>query len=389
MREAKLSTIILLLLSYVTFSMFRLSLGVAIPDIMVELSIDELRAGILYSTPLWSSAMLLTPAGYLGDRFDKKSILLFGYLLLGLGVVSLAFSPSYSTAFASLLLAGVGGGILVPVYYTLVGEALKNIRGFAVGLAASMFYIGGLIGSILVGFFVSLHQWRVAYLVIGILIICMLIAQLIFLKQTVTVNPKTPLMLFLNLLRERNIAVSAAGICLGSMAMFTVAAWLPTFFITVIGLDATSAGLLLGLFFLARALGSIILGALSDRFGRRTLIMLSGFAATLVTLPLLLTSYTFYIAAAYTLCFGFFASTFWSFFITIPQESVAITHVSSVTGLTQTFALIGSAIGPTLAGAFITRFGLIPALLYTIPLTTFTLTFLSLLLVEKRPKIVK
>jgi MFS family permease len=383
MRETKLSTLLTLLFGYFTYSMFRLSLGVVIPKMMNELSIDELKAGFLYSTPVWSSIVLLTPTGYLGDRFDRKTLLLIGYLLLSLGVLGLAFSSSFSDTFAFLLLAGVGGGFLIPTYYTLVGEAMRNVRGFAIGLATSVFYIGGLIGPILVGFFVSLNKWRVAYLIIGILIVCMLILQLIFIKHTVASNQAKQRLLFFNLLRVRNITVSAVGVLLGNVAIFAAAAWLPTFFMTVTQLDAARAGLLLGLFFLARAIGSITLGALSDRFGRRKLLTFSGFAAAFTTLPLLLTSQTFYAAAGFVIIFGFLASTFWSFFVAITQESVDREYVSSVTGLTQTFGLIGSAIGPIMAGAFIIRFGLILALFFTVTLTASALGFLSLLLIEK------
>jgi MFS family permease len=300
--------------------------------------------------------------------------------------MGLALSSSYSNTLAFLLLAGAGGGILVPTYYTLIGEALKNVRGFAIGLAASVYYIGGLIGSNLVGFFASLRSWRGAYLVIGLMIFCTLILQLVFLKRNVTADSTELRLHFFNLLKTRNIAVSAIGIFLGSVAMFAAAAWLPTFFITVIRLDAAAAGMLLGLFFLARAIGSITLGALSDRFGRRTIIMLSGFAAASITLPLLLTCYTLFVAAAYVISYGFFASSFWSFFVTIPQESVNRELVSSVTGLTQTFGLIGSAIGPIIAGALITRFGLTLALAFTMTSTTFILSLFSLALIEKRPR---
>jgi hypothetical protein len=45
--------------------MFRLSLGVAIPDIMHEFSINAAQAGWLYSATLWITAILLIPSGYL------------------------------------------------------------------------------------------------------------------------------------------------------------------------------------------------------------------------------------------------------------------------------------------------------------------------------------
>jgi MFS family permease len=387
-RESKVSAVVILLLGYITFSMFRLSLGVAIPDIMVEMSIDELRAGILYSIPLWSTAALLTPAGYLADRFQRKKLLLLGYLILGLGVIGLVFSSSYFATSASLLLAGVGAGILVPSYYTLIGEALKNVRGLALGLAAGVYHIGGLVGSILVGFFVSLHRWRAAYLIIGVSVFCMLILQFILLKHAAT-NTEKPRPFLLDLLKIRNVIVSAVGLFLESIALFAAAAWLPTFFITVNRLDAAAAGLLLGISFLARGFGSITLGAFSDRFGRKKVIMISGFATVIITLPLLLTSYPFYVAVAYVIAYGFFASPYWNLFITISQESVNREIVSSVTGLVQTFGLLGSAVGPIIAGALITRFGLTLALIFTITLTIFILALLSLLLIEKRPKIVE
>jgi MFS family permease len=388
MNGARARVVTILLLSYITFAMFGTSLGVAIPDIMVELSIDELKAGILYSANLWSSAALLAPAGYLADRFERKSILLLGYLLVSLGVIGLSFSSTYFCTFAFLILSGVGGGILGPTYYTLVGEILENVRGFAIGLAAGMFYIGGLIGSILVGFFVSLHQWRIAYLIVGVLIFCMFILQLITLKLSSTTYSK-PHLFFSNLLKTRNTAVCALGMFLGSVAIFAAAAWLPTFFLTVTQLEAIGAGLLLGLLFLARAISTISIGALSDKYGRKTLLMISGFAAAFVTLPLLLTYYTFYVAAAYVFAYGFLTSPYWNLFITISQESVSKEQVASATGLTQTFGLIGGAVGPIVAGALIPYVRLPLALVFTMTTTTLAFGLLSLVIMEKRPKLIE
>jgi len=373
-----------LLLGYVTFSMFRLSLGVALPDIMAELSISELWAGVLYSAPLWSTATLLTPAGYLADRFERKNVLLFGYLLLGLGMVGLSFSSNYTNTLAFLALAGCGAGVLVPPYYSLVGELLKDVRGFAVGLAAGVYNIGGLIGSILVGFFVSLHLWRLAYLIIAVAVFCMLAVQLIVIKRSSTVESKVRLN-FISLLKKRNILSSSVGIFLGSVSMFAAAAWLPTFFVKNAYFNIGEAGLCLGLFYLAGAFGSIGLGALSDRFQRKSIILASGVSAAAITLPLLFTTYTFYLALGYVTIFGFLILPYFSLFVTIAQESVAKELVSSATGLTQTFALIGSALGPVIAGSLVTNIGLPLALTFTVTFTTFTYSLISLLIVEKQP----
>ncbi|MEM2321192.1 MAG: MFS transporter [Candidatus Bathyarchaeia archaeon] len=110
-----------LFLGYFSFAMFRLSLGAAIPSIILEMNIDEFRAGLLYSIPLWSTAALLTPAGWLADQFGRKKILLVGYLLLAIRVLSFSYSPNYLFSVISLLISGVGSGMIVPSYYSLMG----------------------------------------------------------------------------------------------------------------------------------------------------------------------------------------------------------------------------------------------------------------------------
>ncbi|WP_455284713.1 MFS transporter, partial [[Eubacterium] cellulosolvens] len=176
----------LLFLGYITSSMFGLSLGVALPEIMVEFSISVTQAGWLYSAPLWSLAILLAPSGYLADRFGRKRVLLWGYLLLVIGVTATGFSRGYWECLSALVGAGAGLGLLVPPYYAMVGEALKGARGLAIGLAAGMYNLGGSVGSILLGIFVSQHQWRFAYHIMGALVFLMMVALFVRLRPPPT-----------------------------------------------------------------------------------------------------------------------------------------------------------------------------------------------------------
>ena len=93
--------IIIILISYIAFSMFRLSLGVALPEIMKEFLINETLAGILYSASFYSSALLLLPAGYLADLYGREKMLFIGYLILTVGVFCSSISPRYFELFVS------------------------------------------------------------------------------------------------------------------------------------------------------------------------------------------------------------------------------------------------------------------------------------------------
>jgi len=382
--------LILLFLGYVSSSMFGLSLGVALPEIMMDFSINVTQAGWLYSAPLWSVAILLTPSGYLADRFGRKRVLLLGYLLLTIGATATGFSRGYFDCLAALVGAGAGLGLLVPPYYAMVGEALKRARGLAIGLAASLYNLGGSVGSILLGIFVSQHQWRFAYYIMGALVFLMMVALFVRLRpprrQTESSSGLNVRSSFKNTMKQRNVFISSISVLIASIGYYAAAAWLPTFLLSSVRVDAAGVGLVFGSFMLIGVVAMPAVGALSDRITRRLTVCLTGIASAAVSVSMFATQYSFWLSVAYSIALGFLLVPAWNLLITIGQESVREEFVTSVTGLVQTFALVGSAVGPIIAGSLIPTLGINQALLYSITLPAVIYGVLALTTVESRRK---
>lgn len=370
--------------------MFGLSLGVALPEIMVDFSINVTQAGWLYSAPLWSVAILMTPSGYLADRFGRKRVLLLGYLLLTIGVIATGFSRGYFECLAALLVAGAGLGLLVPPYYAMVGEALKRARGLAIGLAASIYNLGGSVGSILVGIFVSQHEWRFAYYIMAAIVFLVMVALFLRLRpprrQTESSAGLNAHSSFKNMMKQRNVFISSISLLTASIAYYAAAAWLPTFLLSSVLEDPAGVGFVFGSFMLVGVIGMPTVGALSDRITRRLTVFLTGIASAAVSVSMLTTQYSFWSSVAYSVALGFLLVPAWNLLITIGQESVREEFVTSVTGLVQTFALVGSAVGPIIAGSLIPTLGIDKALLCSITLPAVVYGLLALTVVETRRK---
>lgn len=380
--------LVLLFLGYVSSAMFGLSLGVALPQFMVEFSINVTQAGWLYSAPLWSLAILLTPSGYFADRFGRKRVLLLGYLLLFIGATATGFSRSYWECLAALATGGAGLGLLVPPYYAMVGEALKRARGLAVGLAAGIYNLGGSVGSVLLGIFVSQQHWRFAYYAMGALIFLMMVALSVRLRPPPTqTESRTPLNVrssFKSVIKQRNILVSSISLFVASFSFYAAAAWLPTFLLSFVGVDAAGVGAIFGSFMLVGLVASPTFGALSDRIGRRWMVCLSGIASAAVSIAMLTTKYSFWPSVAYSIMLGFLLVPAWSLLITMGQESVREEFVTSVTGLIQTLGLVGSAVGPIIAGSLIAALGINQGLICSITLPAVAYAVFALTAVETR-----
>src|SRR5262249_45881312 len=107
--------------------------------------------------------------GWLGDRYDRKSLLAAGVGLWSLATVGTAFSVDYKDLFFWRALLGIGEasyGVLAP---TLISDlfAVKK-RGRAMGIYYLALPVGTALGYMLGGKITHELGWRAVFLVVGL-----------------------------------------------------------------------------------------------------------------------------------------------------------------------------------------------------------------------------
>jgi EmrB/QacA subfamily drug resistance transporter len=100
--------------------------------------------------PLTIAVVSLVAAGRLVARFGPRSVLLVGLVLVAIGMVLLARDATGSYAadlLPSMLLFGVGGGLVLPAVTTVImSDATPTDSGLASGLANTSQQVGGAVG---------------------------------------------------------------------------------------------------------------------------------------------------------------------------------------------------------------------------------------------------
>jgi MFS family permease len=119
--------------------------------------------GVAYYLPAY-------PMGVLADRLSRKKLLALGLALNGLGFVTLASSPNYLCALASVTLAGFGGSFYHPAATALVARLFPDRTGRALGLAAIGASLGFFISPIYAGWRAEMsHSWRAPVFELGLI----------------------------------------------------------------------------------------------------------------------------------------------------------------------------------------------------------------------------
>jgi MFS family permease len=86
---------------------------------------------------LFGLAMMLTtlPAGWLSDRRGERAVIVAGFLLQSLGFLLFLVATDFPGFAASMLIFGVGAGVMGPAYNALISKAVpEEMRGIAFGL---------------------------------------------------------------------------------------------------------------------------------------------------------------------------------------------------------------------------------------------------------------
>ena len=271
-------------------------------------------AQLINTAGIFAVGFLMRPVGgyvfgKLADKKGRKVAMTSSVLLMSVGSLMIAILPGYNTIgiFAPifLLIARLLQGLSVGGEYGTSATYLSEIatpgrRGFN----SSFLYVT-LIGGQLIALGVQLllqhvfltdkqlHEWgwRIPFIIGAVLSLTALYLRKslheseAFEKERITEKRKGTLK---ELLKHPKAIATVAGLTLGGTLMFyTYTTYMQKFLVNTVGLTKNESTLLTFSSLLIFALIQPLFGALSDRIGRRPLLIGFGICGTLFTIPLL------------------------------------------------------------------------------------------------------
>ena len=171
--------------------------------------------------------------------------------------------------------------------------------------------------------------------------------------------PATDVTSYLVLLRFRNMILCVL------MSIFMVSwmvlgwAFLPLFYVKARGLSADEMKVLMSLLGLSAAFFSFIVPGLSDRLGRRPVVVTANLIGVLVPIAVLYFHGSLYVLGALVFLGWAASGTFPLFMATIPSETIPARYVATAVGLAVGVGeILGGVSAPALAGSAADAFGL-------------------------------
>jgi DHA1 family inner membrane transport protein len=117
-----------------------------------------------------SAAVSGFTAAFFVDKFDRKRVLLFGYIGFLLGTIACGFAPTYTLLLEARIFAGIFGGLIGAQVMSIIADLFGyERRGVATGAVMSSFAIAATIGVPFALYLSNLFTWHAPFLLTGFL----------------------------------------------------------------------------------------------------------------------------------------------------------------------------------------------------------------------------
>ena len=339
------------------------------PFIAPEFRLTHEQVGMLASVLAITWALSTFFFGALSDRYGRRVILVpavFAFSLLS-WVSGLARSFEQLLVFRALM--GLAEGPTWSIMTALIEESSPSSRrGRNVGLVVSAAALVGLaVAPVLSTQVAARWGWRWAFFVAGLpgMLLGILLWKYVKEPEREPASEKNSeaknLAGYISLLRYRNIWLCCAAAAGFMSWLFLTNVFAPLYITEVAKQSATTGGFLLG----ASGLGSFFIGvafpALSDRLGRKPILMLLALMSGAIPFALLVPSLyeRVWLLAAILFLMNSGQALASLIMVLVPTESVPAHYAATSIGLATLVGEIFGATGaPILGGAFAEKYGL-------------------------------
>ncbi len=276
--------VLLVAFSHFLHDVYSSFLSPLLPLLIAKLGISYTMAGLLPAAQRVPS--LLNPwLGMLADRIQVRYFTIFAPAVTALCMSLLGMAPSYSVVFLLLLLSGVSSAC----YHVPSPVLVRKVSGERVGKGMSFFMLGGelarTLGPLTIVGGISLWGLEHTYWLVlpGFLASAFLYITFknLPLQQGVQNVPATGLIQTIRASQTLFLSLSGIILCIGGLksAMF---AFLPTY-LTEQGHSLTIAGISMSVLEGGGVAGVLTAGILSDRVGRKMVLLVVSIATPLLT----------------------------------------------------------------------------------------------------------
>ncbi|MFI9721706.1 DHA2 family efflux MFS transporter permease subunit [Streptomyces sp. NPDC052396] len=166
-------------------------LNVALPTMAAQLGADNSTLQLIGDSYLVVLAALMLPAGFLGDRFGRRRMLVLGLAVFLAGSLLGTLADNSSAVVAARSVMGVGAGLIFPLTMSVVPTLFApEERAKAMGLVSAASALGLPLGPILGGLLLDHFWWGSIFLINIPLIGIAIVACLTLLPETS--DPSSP-----------------------------------------------------------------------------------------------------------------------------------------------------------------------------------------------------
>lgn len=355
---------LLLLLSFIFgFVIFdRMALSYLVPFFDKELGLNNTEIGLLTSAlaVAWATSGYLV--GTLSDRTGKRK----QYLIIAVIIFSIcSFISGLAASFTFLLLAriimGFAEGPVLPLAQSImVGNSTEKRRGFNIGFVQGFgSNLLAMLAPIALVALATNFGWRYAFFIAGVPGLILATLGFFYIKEQVEVTEKKQVTPIAYLFKYRNVRVAVLLSCCMMTCLSAQLTFMPKYLVSIKHLTETDMGKTMSAFGLGSIIWGTIVPALSDRFGRKPLVIIFFFLSALMPLGIIYVGTSFGSLSLIVLLGASIMGCFPIVFATIPSESLPHRYITQTLGLVIGIGeLSGGFVGPLLAGWSADQFGL-------------------------------
>ncbi|CAL9341252.1 Hexuronate transporter [Streptomyces sp. enrichment culture] len=355
---------LLIVLSYMVNAMDRQVFPPLLPNIREEYGFSLEQGGLLATNFTLGMALAGLPAGYLLDRFRRKTVLLASIVIYSLGTMATPLATGFADMTLYRVVSGFGEGMQSAAIFAAMGAFFAHRRGLAFGVIGMGYSVGVFIAPLIGVELMSMHgTWHSPFYLFGSAGLLIAAVSLFLVKTGLTetsvekvVSTGTYEYMPASACNRNTITLTVHAVVSG-VAIYGFLGLYPTYLISSLHYSPEQAALAMSLLGFG-GMTAILGGWLGDRVNQRNLLIISLLAVSAISVCIYETQATVGVQCVFAFLMGAFGLGFiYPNTNSAIQRAVRPTQIGRASGLFVTGYYGPAAFSGLLFAALVDSFG--------------------------------